>query len=602
MNRISDLVKNYPGENPFKDSQAKTFSDAKVISEFYPTSIFWSLFNEQHEVLIGTRGSGKTILLKMMRYSLLKHINSERAKQIVSSKSMIALYVPMNLEFLGEFIYQDFPENIKIKFFEFAFNCLLAESFLTEVLSMIDDIEDLSTRAKKNIEIAKQISSIWFQSNSTKDFTEISSLITGIKKIYYSKKIGDTLDDISPSFTKAIGSSVQSVEHVLVHVLSLTQAPTWIVCIDEAEFLSPCFQRCINTLFRGDSKRIVIKMATLPFSHCTKETLIPGVFAESDGNDFNYLLIDMKNDSDDFVQVTNNLCTTRIKKQLTVDNEKILLEDFLGKIGDDDHIDYFRQEVGGDVDRNTIETGIINDFSDKRKTTASTRKIGDNNYRKEGFDKFAPIYFYREMFKLSRNGHCIPGWFAGSNMVRRISQGNPRRFIQIMNHLFDRARKGSLTSKAQHEEVLNYAVINCEATQGLPLHGPEAILNLDAIAVWLHKRVHDGPLIYAGNTFKLEFPDFTTDKSFEWIKLAVAYLRLIVDDTSLLYGLNNNTTYTFANTFCAKYWLPMRVGDYPKLKINSNGKYTYQLNPKEDKNAGVVQVSLFDEGGKNGPS
>ena len=70
--RIADRLKNYDGQNPFYDSQARNFSDEKVLNEFCPISSFWDLFNEQHEIILGTRGSGKTFLLKMNHLKLLK--------------------------------------------------------------------------------------------------------------------------------------------------------------------------------------------------------------------------------------------------------------------------------------------------------------------------------------------------------------------------------------------------------------------------------------------------------------------------------------------------------------------------------------------------
>ncbi len=57
MKRKADSILHYDGQNPFSDSQARNFSDTKIINEFYPTSCFWSLFNDQHEILLGTRGS-----------------------------------------------------------------------------------------------------------------------------------------------------------------------------------------------------------------------------------------------------------------------------------------------------------------------------------------------------------------------------------------------------------------------------------------------------------------------------------------------------------------------------------------------------------------
>ena len=63
MSRVADMVRGSNCQNPFSDSQARNFSDSKLINEFCPISNYWSLFNDQHEVLLGTRGSGKTFLL-----------------------------------------------------------------------------------------------------------------------------------------------------------------------------------------------------------------------------------------------------------------------------------------------------------------------------------------------------------------------------------------------------------------------------------------------------------------------------------------------------------------------------------------------------------
>ena len=96
MKRVADTFKNYLGANPFNDIQGRNFSDEKIIREFQPISKFWTLFNNQHEVIIGTRGSGKTFLLKMMRRSMLRQIDHPNAKSLVSKKEFLALYMPMH--------------------------------------------------------------------------------------------------------------------------------------------------------------------------------------------------------------------------------------------------------------------------------------------------------------------------------------------------------------------------------------------------------------------------------------------------------------------------------------------------------------------------
>lgn len=140
---FSSRIKGFQGQNPFSDSQARNFSDTKVSSEFYPISLFWNMFNDQHEILLGSRGSGKTFLLKMMRYSMLKRINDMRAQKLVQEKNFIAVYVPMHLEFVISIENSNLECDRRIEFFQIAFNCCLAEAILTELKSMIEEYDDL---------------------------------------------------------------------------------------------------------------------------------------------------------------------------------------------------------------------------------------------------------------------------------------------------------------------------------------------------------------------------------------------------------------------------------------------------------------------------
>lgn len=595
MSRIADNYKGFGGGNPFKQSQARNYADDRVLQEFCPVSLFWDLFNEQHEILIGTRGSGKTILLKMMRYSLLKKLPQLEAKTLVDEKKFIAFYAPTNLEFLGRFSAQSVPDKQRILFFQFAYNCLLSNAFLHEVLSILDDTEDDIERCRANRNIAKTVAHIWFPEDPLEKFHSIDDLIERIRKMYYDQDVDDEafLEGIPPVFKKVIATPVQSVADLVSQGLGLNAQPTWIACIDEAEFLSKDLQRCVNTIFRSDSRKVVIKMATLPFRHETKETLANGVFAEAEGNDFNYRLIDMFHDSADFINVTNSLCDTRLNRidahNYQIQETDISLEAYLGREGEDDLVDYFQLELGNKYDcRKKIELGILGVLSSERQKT-NQAKAGTKSIRKSVYDKFAPIFFVRTMYKLSQTGNHIPGWYAGAKVIRKISNGNPRRFIQIMNDLFEQSKRGALTPKAQHKIIYKFCDRLCSYTRGLPVHGPKLSHNLEAVGVQLRERVHNGDLVEAGNSFMLKKGALADQQVLDSLELGVAYLCLLVDEDALKNGLSDDTRYTLANSFSAKYWLPMRRGGYPRCDLN------YTPNPKKNSK----QTELFFEGGSN---
>lgn len=589
MKRKADELLHYDGQNPFSDSQPRNFSDTKVSNEFCPTSCFWSLFNDQHEVLIGTRGSGKTFLLKMMRRSMLKTIDDPNAKKLIEDNAFFALYVPMQLEVLSEFKRIEMEPNRQISLFQFFFNSVLAESLLAELENLLNEEPDVRTRIVKKAELAQRLNHCWFGDSTDQDVSGFDELSYKITKMYYSFDLvrGD-LGELPPLFTRQICSTLIPVKAIVAATLDLTEEPTWLICVDEAEFLNEPLQKCINNTFRASSNRIALKVATLPFCYTTLETLLPGTEV-SPGNDFNYRIVDMKYDSADFQILSDRLCAHRMSTRLVAKEISVeTLEDFLGTVGNDDLIDYYRAEVRSEnATREIIEAKIIANFSEKR-------RIGSSNYhntRKTIYDKFAPIFFVREMYVRSGTGNSKPGWYAGAATVRKVAQGNPRMFIQIMNALFEKARKTKLTPKAQHEVILKFADDFCESTQALESYGAAAHTGLDWIGTFLKDKVHKGNLVSVGCSFKLKYKneeDFLDTTM--WLQKAIAYSRLQVAAEVVICGLKKDTKYLLSNAYAASYWIPMRGDVTSNIPIQPTSN-TYTVSMNSDQN----QVSLFGE-------
>lgn len=500
----------------------------------------------------------------------------------------------MYLEFVTHLTGSNASEEDQIQLFQFAFNCLLAQSLLTEISSMLQEEHNKVERAKKNLLLAIDLNNMWFGDNSD-DISDLFSLATRLKKLFYNFDAKtDSLDSVPPIFRRQIGASLLAVKELIANRLGFFEEPTWIICIDEAEFLTEVMQKCVNSVFRSDSKRIALKVATLPYYHKTLETLESSI-SVSAGNDFSYCVVDMDFNGCDFLNLSNTLCSHRIKSRFNPSLIINTLEDFVGVCGNDDQIDYYRKECGAkESTYEVIEEKIIQSFSPRKNAAGYTNK------RKTVYDKSAPIFFVRDMYKLSKEGNTKPGWYAGSSVIRKISQGNPRAFIQIMNVLFEKARNSILTPKAQHGVLLEYAQSFCESTQALETHGPLMHRELNEIATILHNHVHGKYLISAGCNFVLNFSK--QDDSFlhakEWLELAVAYSRLIVDEDTLKNGIKENTEFLLANTYAAKYWLPMRADISPKrISIRDNHVQTYTVkNPQSIANTlEAEQMSLFKE-------
>ena len=79
----------------------------------------------------------------------------------------------------------------------------------------------------------------------------------------------------------------------------------------------------------------------------------------------------------------------------------------------------------------------------------------------------------------------------------------------------------------------------------------------------------------------------------QWIQLAIAYSRILVDDEVKKNGLTMDTKYSLSNAYAVTYWIPMRTDSPINIVLNKNSN-SYKINEGENKQA-FRQLSFFDE-------
>ena len=573
--------------NPFSDNKATNYADKRVLDEFCPISQFWSLFNDQHEVILGSRGCGKTIMLRMMRYSMLRKMEDPQAKKLVLQKDYIAFYVPLHLEYIKKLSACDLSMDERIRWFCFFFNCLLAQSILVELPEIIEDIccGDDYAKIKLEYELSQSIGEIW-QVQNAENLHQFLRLRDAAAKIFYNADPFNTNSDKLPTlFIHSLGAPLAAISPYICGKLNIS--PTWLLCVDEAEFLDECYQRCINSAFRSDTSHMAIKMATLPYYYTTQETL-DGQIKVMNGQDFKYTVIAMDYSDRDFINVTNTIVRTRMKSTgMGIER----LDQFVETLGDDNYLAYYLEEFKNcNIQLSDIHTQILKQLSSHSRE--HNAKKTQDELKKAVFDKLAPIFYLREVYK-NRKGRHIPAWYAGASMVRRVSQGNPRIFIRIMNDLFWKAsgQKLPLKLKAQHSTILKFAESFCEETETLEKVGPEAKRNLDHIAKSIHDKTHKGSLTSVGLGFALA-KNVDLETHLPWLEKAVAFSRLTVDRDSMVTKISLNSEFELAYLYAVRYWLPMRPKPLSRLTLSGNGDGTYTL-----KTRGIRgQMSIFSKG------
>ena len=559
MKAEASKLYNYAGYNPFTDSQGRNFSDLKISNEFYPISKFWSLYNDHHEILIGTRGSGKTFLLKMMRRSMLSHIDNDFSKKIIRDKVYFPFYVPMHMETVAALNDERIDDERKLSLFKFVFNSLLAESIIEELIRHLDAIEKKQS-IQKSLELAPIINDIWFPDEERGKMIDLYDLEVKVRqKSYNFDYINGDINEIPVIFRRDFAGPLLGAQFTLERIFEASRDSMWIICIDEAEFIPELFQKCINSFMRSNTNRIALKIATLPYYWKTLETLDENIKVSAE-NDFNYQVLDMNCESEDFVALTNKLCKHRVESISDVSLNVESLKDFLGVQRNDNRIDYYCDVMGEEKASNEqVMKDIISSFSDKRKEGSSSYP----NKEKTIHQKFAPVLYTREIYKLQHSkgkGHFIPGWYAGADIVRKVSQGNPRLFIRLMSSLFTKATTSrEFTTKVQHQVICKFAEDFCRASQAIEIDGHMVYEKLSKTGEYIFDKVHNGPLISVGNSFRYKY---TCTKEFEewkkWLQRAIAFSKITVSEKELIAGLSEESEYVFSNAYAVKYWIPMR--------------------------------------------
>ena len=459
---------------------------------------------------------------------------------------------------------QDTPDGSgNTEFFQFAFNCAAAKAFLTEIRTLLHlSNDDPSRRLEKEAVLLDRICKMWMLGDSAR-FANFDDVSDEIDTLYFQQQPWkDRTLSPTPLFAKHLFSPILAILPQFCRELGIDMgASHWLACVDEAEFLKPAYLKCFNSFMRSEKRPIVLKLATLPYKYCNLETLIPGVAVESNGNDFNFRSIDLPWDSEDFRLLADHLIDKRLHRT-ELFPEPITLEMFLGKLGNDDPKDYYKAEVGEEnATDEKILKAILNELSAERRARFERVRYIPDRVASDYFKKFSPVLYLRHVRRESEKGNRKAGLFAGPTVVLRIADGNPRRFIQMMHDMFEKARSTKLGTKAQHEIVESFVDRECERAAGLPDYGILLDGVLKTVGQLMETRVHGKrEMIEGGINFEVQAALLSNSVVRGALELGIAYSFLFVDAKSLIAGLNPETDFQLAHVVAVKYWLPMRKG------------------------------------------
>ena len=587
----------YTGANPFTYSQARDYTRRKVLTEFIPTSKYWSLLNASNEILVGTRGCGKTILLRMLSYSIYRNHAVVPRKMAESGQQFYGIYVPLRLQLLNE-LPPDISAAERRLRFRFIFNCVAAGAFLDEIKALIEDRRPhaasglLATR-----EAIDMLARLW---NVPQDApcSTLDELKQRINELFVQVRLDwGKLDRTGTIFSKGLLEPILAAMNGINRLLVLEpESTTWVACIDEAEYLSRELQASINTILRSANPGMAVKIATLPLHWTESATEDGAASVQTDGDDYRFIELDYQYDSADFHLLTNNLVAVRLREISVFEhgrvNSESAFDDFIGGQHDRSLVSVYQSRVPK-FSRHDLWGKVAAELS-RRPHRGPTRTPHSGELK-----RFEPIVLLRELRKMHRVGNTLVAWLCGPAMARRVCGGNARRFIQLCYLYFEAAMHQELTPNSQHRVVVDFSQKFCQRAKAVHREGFLLHDFLTTLAKYLEHAMHSGPVKDVGLGFRLAPNLFRHRRFIEAIEAGIAYSYILRPDDEAFTPISPSSNLRLANAFGALKWLPMRFGastlvSSPKTIVSLERGRTILSANEANAAIGALQLDLFD--------
>ena len=610
---------------------ARNLPMQQLAQTFIPTTLFWELLSVGHRILLGARGQGKTALFRMLAFeglSSLAKFNSQ-AKEKIEGKMVVGIYLPTKLEWVQSLSLQCGSKSIdEVKAFVWKLNHSSCVAFLKSAKAYIEYYAPSRYEAivleKK---FCNEISDLW---KLGREESAIEDVIMRLKRIGYewqiyntsllmgantrmSNRAGTYIDAFDVFSLEALGP-LQMGKDLLSRIMSIPDETIWLLCIDEAEYMTSVQQRVLNSLMRLSPGNLFLKIATMPYGHYTLET-DNAKTPVTPGHDFEYLHMEEGwGMSDCEIEGHNNeekqdaarqrfgelLFQKVLSQYLGRDAiSKYLFRDYFGKCElldpkkdadwtETSHNMNLLRKYG--TDELIARAGKIQSKKDKEKFMNEVgRKIRGALVLREDFD--------------SRKGRSKSGMFSGASMIVKCADGNPRLLIRILSRIFagiDVQAKRQIASVRQDDILKNLAKNFLNQIRSYQNVGLKLYENVNVAGNYMARELYDKK-ISSDCVFSIKIPEPNEKdgERRELIMSAIKYGVLKPNDVSKInYGAKATLggLYHLSYIFCPLFRIQPRVGKAVafqtmerRIKVGGNRKKS-DVSPN-----GQLMFDLFKE-------
>lgn len=594
----------------FNTFNARHLNPKQVAETFIWSDNFGKLILNNHSVILGARGCGKTTLMKMLTLPALHYWKNTRAKKIKSSFPFYAVYISTDIYWdVKNQTYSSQLEGFQnfatvISTFSVNSNIFLA---LCDTFKSIIELELKSIDEKKEIELCKVLIEAWklkatvpkldyVKEALNKRIDTVNQLIQDVIFNYGNEKSLPKEDFFNLSFE----SSLEYIIPIFERIYGLNQGKKWALCFDELEFAPLWLQQKLFRSLRSRQHYILYKLSASPILPSDLEKELTGEYSPTSGNDVQMIKMWASEDNEKFSrQIINSLLSSKVESKNS--------STFFGS--NHIHEKSFNSYEAGSEFYNEITQLLSKD--DSFKLFLESKKININNpvatnkkQKDTVFRKIKPIVYFRnyyidgnilqsdgKQYKTLRGRKTGENLYSGIEVLSKICDGNPRWLIGIVTGILLKCNGNKADTDIQYEELLSAAKRFKNVISNIPIGfncSCSLIDLIDKMGNYFTEQVL-GPEFHMDPKLTFIVDQKEKDVPEDMITLIEKGVAqgafILLDDKDDAFDFNvRNKRFKLSYLFFMLYKLPIRK--YPAVKLSQCLK-----NIKSDV---ISQASLFE--------
>lgn len=434
--------------NLYESFNARNSTPAQVAETFIPNEDYEHLWRNEHTVVLGPRGSGKTTLFKMLTVQALYAWDHPMARQLRQSRPFTAIYVPTDMHWHHQLKHVEEHLKRAPRFSEAASRAAVTTNVLLAVARTFQDCLTLPDAPdnRNEAQLCDILKQEWLLPNVLPCLDvlilTLKSRIGEIRRIVneaiFRNRSDEQLQGVPDYFHLDYFAQMDVGCTAFDALFTSARAAKWALCLDELELAPPWLQSLAASQQRSTDEKYLIKLSTSPLP----STL--GTTQARPKQDVRLICIwnHAGRRGDDFAE---QLARSVLRRRLGSD---VLPETLFGR----SHLVLQAETKAEKYERGSSEWHLFKDIASwdpgfrdilaHAGLNPEDPVADDVSVRDSVLRKAKPVAMLRRAFlkptgagRLSLRSRKLGTIYFGREAVYRVSDGNPRRLIGILGDL-----------------------------------------------------------------------------------------------------------------------------------------------------------------------